>query len=98
MLNSLVERQRGPKVWLLSKKLEADANYERRTFRYIFLQSLHECDVEVSITTFYGGQKHTKKNFSFSFRRWVGASRIQLKENSPTSHVKIERVGIITTN
>ena len=78
MLNSLVERQRGLKVRLLSKKLEAKANYERRTFRYIFLPSLHECDVKVSITTFYGGQKHTKKNFLFSFRSWVAASKIQL--------------------
>ena len=98
MLNSLVGRQRGLKVRLLSKKLEAKAKYERRNFRYFFWPSLHEYDVKVSIATFYGGQKHTKKNFSFSSRRWVGPSRIQLKENSPTFHVKIERVGMITTN
>ena len=36
MLNSLVERQRGLKDRLLSKKLGAKANYECRTFRYIF--------------------------------------------------------------
>ena len=79
MLNSLVERQSGLKVRLLSKKLEAKAITSVELFDiFISLPSLDECDVKVSITTFYGGQKHTKKNFPFSFRSWVAASRIQL--------------------
>ena len=101
MLNSLVERQRGLKDRLLSKKLGAKANYECRTFRYIFFAVTArkaESDVNVSITTFHGGQKHIKNNFPFCFRSWVAASRIQPWENSPTFHVKIERVGMITTN
>ena len=53
MLNSLVERQSGLKVRLLSKKLEAKAITSVELFGiFISLPSLDECDVKVSITTF----------------------------------------------
>ena len=37
------------------------------TFLYIALLFMHDYDVKLSICRFYGGGKHVKAKFSFSF-------------------------------
>ena len=40
-------------------------------FLYISLSSLHDYDVKMSNFTYYGGRKHAKTKFSFSFWTWI---------------------------
>ena len=72
MLNSLVERQSGLKVRLLSKKLEAKAITSVELFGiFISLPSLDECDVSLYNHVLWRTKAH-KEEFSFLFPKLGG--------------------------